>query len=148
MTTRGLLRLLWQELAAVPEGLLGLEGEASFQPLFHIPEPADPVIWFLIGADSDLAKALPQARSAQYLLTGTGRLFAHLTGTLAARHDRQGLEQAWTPRAETRVPGGLTDIEWMPLRFAPEKARLWLPGARPDDPLRHEVEVAFDAWAE
>lgn len=143
-----LLRLLWQELAAVPEGMLGLEGETSFQPLFHIPQPADPVIWFLIAADSDLAKALPRPRAAHYLLTGTGRLFAHLSGTIAARPDRQGLEKAWSPRAEARMAGGLTDIEWLPMRFAPETARLWLPGAGPDDPLHREIEVDFGEWAD
>ena len=146
MTARGLLRLLWQDLAAVPAGLLGLEGEASFQPLFHLPEPADPVIWFLTKADSDLAKALDRPRSAIFLLTGPDLRFAQLAGGISARPDRQGLERGWTPRAETRLPGGLTDIEWLPLRFTFERARLWLPQEGPTGPLHRERSVGAEDW--
>jgi len=140
-------RLLWAELRAVETGMLGLEGGDTFQPLRHLPQPADPVIWFLAEADSDLARQAETAGRAHYILTGAGnRLHAHLSGPIAPRPDRQGLEKAWTPRDETWLPGGLTDIEWLPLRFHPQEARLWLPGADRDDPLAKGVTITLTDW--
>lgn len=140
-------RLLWAELRVVESGLLGLDGGATVRPLFHLPEPADPVIWFLTEADSDLARLVKADGWARYQVGGAGdRLMAHLFGPISPRPDRQGLEKAWTPRAEARMPGGLSDIEWLPLRFTPTEARLWLPGAARDDPLSQGVTIRFADW--
>lgn len=144
-----LLRLLWQELAVVPQGLLGLDGDIPFQPFFHLPQPADPVIWFLTDADGDLARHVANSgpRPAQYRLTGTGhRLQAHLSGPLSSHPDRQGLQHAWTPAAERRQPGGLGDIETLPLRFLPERVWLRLPDAPRSDPLHHGITQSFAEW--
>lgn len=126
--TDDLRRDLFNELAMVQVGMLGIVGSGlHLQPMVHLTIPGDPLMWFLAEADSDLVAALGDGGQARFCLTGRNHDFhACLTGPIRPVPDRQGLEQVWSVTAEARFPGGLADIEYIPLRFEPAEAAVWL----------------------
>lgn len=126
-TERHLHRRLVHELAAVQAGMLGVAGsDLHPRPMFHLTIPGEPVLWFLAEADSDLHAAIGAGATANYCLTGHRHDFhACLTGTIRPAPDRQGLERVWSVAAEARFPGGLADLDWMPLRMDMTEAAVW-----------------------
>lgn len=122
-----LRRDLFNELAMVQVGMLGVVGSGlHLQPMYHLTIPGEPLIWFLAEADSDLVAAIGAGGRARYCLTGRNHDFhASLTGPIAPAPDRQGLERVWSVAAEAQFPGGLGDLEWLPLRFELAEARVW-----------------------
>ena len=120
---------LWARLRMLRAGFLDLpqavdEETPLCQPMLHVPHPTDPVIWFLAEADGDLARSVGASRAAQFLLSAPDGM-ARLRGLIRAVPDRQGLERAWTPKDEQDFPGGLGDLEFLPLRLDVTAAVVW-----------------------
>lgn len=150
--TPDLRRVLLQELAIVQVGLLGLrDSPLPFRPMVHLLVPDSGRLWFLAETDTDFVRACEGSRAeAVYCLTGRNHdVHACLTGLIRTVPDRQGLQHAWSITAEAQFPGGLADIEWMPMCLTLREADVWrspesavlagmeaiaaaLPGERPD----------------
>ncbi len=123
-----LRRALFSEMAVVQVGMLGVQGAAlPLQPMVHLMAlHAWPELWFLAEADSDLVKAIGPSADAVYGLTGRNHdLHACLTGPVRQAPDRRGLERVWSITAEALFPGGLSDIEWVPLHMRVAEASVW-----------------------
>jgi len=112
----------------VQVGMLGVQDTPMpFRPMAHLVGPDPGTLWFLAGTDTDLVRAVesPGAR-AFYCLTGRNHdRYACLSGPIRTVPDRQGLERVWSVTAEALFPGGLADIEWMPLCLTLETADVW-----------------------
>lgn len=108
-------------------GLLGIIGVGGHpRPMVHLAVPGGDVLWFLAEADSDLTAEVGTGAEARYLLTGHRHdLFASITGPIRPVPDRQGLEAVWSPAAEAIFPGGLGDLDWLPLRLRMAEAMVW-----------------------
>lgn len=123
-----LLKALTQELSVVQVGMLGVQGAPlPFRPMAHLVGPGAGTLWFLAETDTDLVRAV-EASGAQafYCLTGRNHdRYACLSGAIRTVPDRQGLERVWSITAEALFPGGLTDIEWMPLCLKLDAADIW-----------------------
>lgn len=122
-----LRRALFQELVAVQAGLLGIIGAGGHpRPMVHLAVPGGDALWFLAEADGDLTAEVGTGAEARYLLTGHRHdLFASITGPIWPVSDRQGLETVWSPAAEAIFPGGLGDLDWLPLRMRMAEAMVW-----------------------
>ena len=123
---------LWPALAAemgrVRVGMLGVQGSAlPLCPMLHLPEREVTALWFLAEADADLVKTVAAGGCCGiYAFVGADHdFYASLAGPIRTVPDRRGLETVWTDAAEARFPGGLGDIEWMPLRLELRDAALW-----------------------
>jgi general stress protein 26 len=141
-----LRRRLVHELAMVQAGMLGVPGSGLHpQPMFHLTIPGEALIWFMAEADSDLLAAIGNGTAGRYLLTGHRHdLHASLCGRLTPAPDRQGLERVWSVAAETRFPGGLGDLDWVPLRFALSEAAVW---ASPQPALMTGMDMILSGLA-
>ena len=123
-----LRRALMQELSAVQVGMLGVLGSPlPFRPMAHLVAPDLGALWFLAETDTDLVRAVEQAGAeGSYCVTGRNHdRYACLHGSIRTVPDRQGLEKVWSITAEALFPGGLADIEWMPLCMTLRTADVW-----------------------
>lgn len=116
-----------QDLAVVQVGMLGVRGTPlPFRPMAHLVGADLSALWFLAEADTDLVRAVEGGAEAWYCLTGRAHdRYACIGGPIRTVPDRQGLERVWSITAEAMFPGGLGDIEWMPLRLDPREADVW-----------------------
>lgn len=127
MSEETLRRALFHELAAVQVGMLGIIGAGGHpRPMVHLVIPGEAALWFLAEADGDLAAEVGTGAEARHLLTGHRHdLYASLTGPIRPVPDRQGLERVWSPAAEAIFPGGMGDLDWLPLRLTVAEAAVW-----------------------
>lgn len=129
-------------------GMLGVRGTPlPFRPMAHLMAPEAERLWFLAEADTDLVRAveLPGAE-AWYCLTGRNHdRYACIGGPIRTVPDRQGLEKVWSITAEAMFPGGLADIEWMPLCLTPCEADVW---AEPSSAVLAGMDAIASALAD
>lgn len=129
LTPMDLRKALLQELSVVQVGMLGVRGTPlPFRPMAHLLAPDLGAIWFLAETDTDLVRKVEGAGAeAWYCLIGRGHdRYACLGGPIRTVPNRQGLERVWSITAEAMFPGGLADIEWMPLRMDLREADVWV----------------------
>lgn len=143
----GLRRALFSEMAMVQVGMLGVQGVAlPLQPMIHLMAPALPELWFLAETDSDMVKSVETAAVGVYCFTGRNHdLHACLTGPLRLAPERRGLERVWSISAEAAFPGGLSNIEWMPLQMRLAEATVW---ASPDSAVVAGMEMILPTLRE
>lgn len=128
VTTVDLSKTLFHELSVVQVGMLGVQGSTlPFRPMAHLTQTDGAALWFLAETDSDLVRACEAAEAeAFYCLTGRNHdRYACLAGPIRTVPDRQGLQNVWSITAEALFPGGLADIEWMPLCLTLRAADVW-----------------------
>lgn len=148
MTGVDLHKVLMQELAVVQVGMLGVrDTPLPFRPMAHLVAPDLSAIWFLAETDTDLVRAVEHpGAQGWYCLTGRAHdRYACIGGPIVTMPDRQGLERVWSITAEALFPGGLADIEWMPLRLTPQDVDVW---AEPQTAVLAGMEAIASALPE
>jgi general stress protein 26 len=119
--------LLWEQLAKVHAGMLGVEGSGQhLQPMAHQAEPERGRLWFFTRRDSDLVEALGTGAEAHFAIISKGQDFhACMSGRLREALDPEALERHWNPHVAAWFEGGRDDPQLTMLALDLEHARIW-----------------------
>ncbi|HVY35159.1 MAG TPA: pyridoxamine 5'-phosphate oxidase family protein [Caulobacteraceae bacterium] len=134
---------LWQEIAKVRYGMLGLVGAKSgghFQPMTAFCEPQTGDIWFFTSDQTDLARACQGGAQAMFVVQAKDQAFqACVGGALELDRDRTRIDKYWGPLVAAWYPGGKDDPSLTLLRFRVSDAQIWLSES---NPVRFFWEIA------
>lgn len=98
-----------------------------FLPMSHSLIEGDPSLWFITAKGTPMADAAAKGAAANYLICSDGKgLFADLHGTLSLSDDAAVLDEIWGVIASAWFEGGKADPDLQLVRYAPEKAEVWM----------------------
>ena len=129
---------LWTAIDHERTGILGLARDAAqLQPMTAFVERETSRIWFFTYRDSDLAQAVDAAAQGVFVFQGKG-LHASAIGALRVAHDRDRIEQYWSPHVAAWFPEGKDDPRLTMLCLDVSSAAVWVSDT---GPLKYAFEV-------
>ncbi|PWE33482.1 general stress protein [Maritimibacter sp. 55A14] len=159
------LNELWDQLAKVRAGMLGLDcAGGHVQPMTHHVDRENRAIWFIASADSTLVETLGEGATGHFTLqTPDQDYYACLRGTVRPSASEEKLDEIWSTVASAFFEEGRDDwkvrLLKMPLRevecWSTRKSRLLFglellraatePNATPDLGEHHVLDLSAAA---
>jgi general stress protein 26 len=126
-------RQLWDAIAAVDAGMLGLVGSADhMQPMAHRADEAGKRLWFYTHRGTDIVRQIQPGARAHYCIVGSSHDYhACLSGRLSERLDRSVVDRYWSPVVAAWFDRGKDDPELTMLELALEDAAVWASVSNP-----------------
>lgn len=98
-----------------------------FLPMSHSLVEGDPSLWFITAKNTAVAKAAAAGEKANYLVCSDAKgVYADIHGTLSLSDEAAVLDEIWGVIASAWFEGGKADPDLQLVRYAPEKAEVWL----------------------
>ncbi len=134
-------RQLWDEIASIHAGMLGIEGShMHMQPMAPNADPKTKTIWFYTKADTDLVKALGAGAHAHFCVVGKNHDYhACLAGRLEVSNDRAKIDEFWSAVTAAWYEHGKDDPLLTLLALRVDDAEIW---ASTDSSLKFGWEIA------
>lgn len=122
----------WKALENDKTMMLGLVGvdETHTRPMTAQLESAGGPIWFFGSQESELVKNMKRTSAAvATFVSGSQDLFATVHGLISMETDRAVIDRLWNPSVAAWYKQGKDDPTLALLRFAPNRAQVWLDGS-------------------
>lgn len=131
---------LWDELAKVHAGMLGIEGSRShMQPMGHIKDKDGFArLWFFTSRSGDLFREMGAGAHAHFCLVGKGQDYhACIMGDLTENREQRKIDQYWTDEVGAWF-NGKNDPDLALLEFDLLDAAIW---ASTKNPIKFAWEI-------
>jgi len=118
----------WDRVGAVNAGMLETTGGQRGVPMTHHSDSETRTLWFITSTDTALVDEVGEGPvNATYTLAeGSKGLYAHLHGSLSLSHDRDKLDDLWSPATDAWFEGGKDDPDVRLLSFSLTNGEAWL----------------------
>lgn len=118
---------LWQQLADIHAGMLGIEGSSQhMQPMAHHIDRDTKTIWFFSKKTSDLVRSVGTGNRGHFCIVGKDHDYhACLSGTISQSTDRAKIDELWSPVVNAWFEGGKDDPDVVLLKMTLYDAAIW-----------------------
>lgn len=118
---------IWEELAAVEAGMLGITGSGQhLQPMSHHVDEDRGCLWFLTTRDTDLAKSLQSDSTAHFVIISNEHdFYACMTGPIGEEENKAILDTLWNTTVADLFVDGKDDPALMLIALKLQDAAIW-----------------------
>jgi general stress protein 26 len=117
---------LFDELARVRAGMLGVNGGAHFAPMAPLLEREGWKIFFFTKRSSQLVASVGLGGQARFCLVGKDHdYYADLSGPIVQSSNSAAIDRHWRAIDAAWFPGGRDDPDLALLEFTPNAAEIW-----------------------